>query len=313
MVKILNKTLRIILVGFFILTFIGQVLLWVYFDSMNSKFNQGMSIRGANVIFFIADGYSESDYLGVKEFLDQWHGTVVTAGVSENQTTTGGSTITDILFSDIDEISLYDAIVIPGGELAPALNADQDVGRLLNDANDQGLVIVGIGNGTLVQAEAGLISGKKFTTPSSFVTNLTAAGGVYIDGAALVTDGTIITALPPNYEEISYAIANALGYSYDLDVDISFEKETQGWNYSIDIEPSDKHIVSKIRINLSIVSSNEKVLIDTVDLFKTEDGIFSTSFGILANGYYTVDVEVESIYGNIEIRTGVTEFSVGSN
>lgn len=310
----MNKTLRIILVGFFIFTFIGQVVLFIFLSETNSDFNQGMSIRGAAVVFFIADGYSESDFLGVKEYLDQWRGTVIVAGLSENQTTTEGSIITDIFISDIDEITPYDAIVIPGGELTQALNADQHVGRLLNDANDQGLVIAGIGNGTLVQAKAGLVSGKKFTTYSSIVANLTAAGGIYIDGATVVTDDTIITASSPNYEEISYAIANALGYSYTLVVDISFEKEEQRWNYSLTVEPSDKHIVSRMSINLSTVdSSDEKTLFGSYELIEEKNGVYTTSLGILANGYYAVDIEGKSIYGNIEIRRDVMEFSVGSN
>lgn len=259
------------------------------------------------------DGYSESDFLGVKKYLDQWRGTVIIAGLSVNQTTTEGSIMTDLLISDIDKITHYDAIVIPGGELAPALNTDQHVGRLLDEADDQGLVIAGIGNGTLVQAKGGLISGKMFASQSSIVANLTAAGGIYIDEAAVVTDGTIITASPPNYEEISYAIANALGYSYTLAIDISFEKVDQGWNYTITVESSDKHIVSRMSINLSSLASSEKTLIETFNLTQESEGVFAKNLGILANGYYVVDIEAESIYGNIEVRTDVKEFSVGSN
>lgn len=314
MVSNMNKTKRIILVGFFIFMFIGQVILFFYFSEMMNSSDQGIDIRGANIVFFVADGYSESDFLGVKGYLDQWRGTVIIAGLSENQTTTESSIITDILISDIDEITLYDAIVIPGGELAPALNANQHVGRLLNDANDKGLVIAGIGNGTLVQAKTGLISGKKFTTHSSIVANLTAAGGVFIDGATVVTDDTIITASPPNYEEISYAIVNTLGYSYTLTVDISFEKEEQGWNYSISVKVSDKKIVDKMTVNLSISKNgNEKTFIEAIELNKGVQGTFNVNLGILANGYYAVDIETESIYGNIELRTDVTKFSVGSN
>ncbi|MFX0014454.1 MAG: DJ-1/PfpI family protein [Promethearchaeota archaeon] len=310
----MNKTLRIILIGFFICTFIGNIILWVYFDSMRSSYNQGMSIRGADVVFFVADGFSESDLLGVKEFLDQWHGKVTIAGLSEEQTTSEGSLVTGILISDIDEITLYDAIVIPGGESALALNVNQDVASLLHDADDQGLVVAGIGIGTLVQAKAGLITGKKFTCDSSIVTNLTAAGGFYVNGAAVVTDGTIITAFPPNYEEISYAIANALGYSYTLVVDISFEKEDDGWNYSLVLNPSDKHIVDSIDINLSKKeTTGEKTLINSYNLMKEKNGGFSINLGILANGYYIVDIKSVSIYGKIEVRTNVKEFSVGSN
>ena len=173
-------------------------------------------------------------------------------------------------------------------------------------------MIAGIGNGTLVQAKAGIISGKKFTTHSSIVANLTTAGGIYIDGATVVTDGTIITASPPNYEEISYAIANAMGYSYTLSVDISFEKEEHGWKYAITVESSDKHIVERIGMNLSTLASNEKTLVNSFELQK-KSNVFTANLGILSNGYYVVDIEAESIYGNLEVRTAVKEFSVGGN
>lgn len=314
LVKNMNKTIKIILVGFLLLTFVGQLILFIYLDEMNSTLNQGMSIRGASIVFFAADGYSESDLQGVKQYFDQWRGTVTIAGLSENLTAKESSITADILLLDIDEITPYDAIVLPGGELAPALIANQHVMQLLDDANNEGLVIAGIGNGTLVQANAGLINGKKFTTHSSIVDNLTAAGGFYVEGANVVVDGTIITVFPPNYEELAYAVANALGYSYNLDIDISFDKEEQGWNYSISVIPSDKHIVQRMSINLSnLGTNNEKSLISTNNLVAKEDGIYTTSFGILSNGFYVVDIKAESIYGNIEIRTGVTEFSVGSN
>ena len=97
-------------------------------------------------------------------------------------------------------------------------------------------------------------------------------------------------------------------------VDISFEKEEQGWNYSLTVEPFDKHIVSRMSINLSTVdSSDEKTLFGSYELIEEKNGVYTTSLGILANGYYAVDIEGKSIYGNIEIRRDVMEFSVGSN
>ncbi|MFX1507483.1 MAG: DJ-1/PfpI family protein, partial [Promethearchaeota archaeon] len=223
---------------------------------------------------------------------------------------TEGTITTDILISDIHEIALIDAIIIPGGEFASTLYSNQNIGRFLTDANDLGLVIAGIGNGTLVQAD--LINGKKFTSHSSIVANLTTAGGIYIDGVSVVTDGNIITATSPNYEEFSYAIANAMGYSYTLTVDISFEKEEQGWNYAIRVEASDNYIIKRMSINLSSLVSDEKTLIDSFEL-KGKSGVFTTDLGILANGYYVVDLEAESIYGNLEVHPAVKEFSVGSN
>ena len=153
--------------------------------------------------------------------------------------------LSDSTYSDIFDISQFDAIVIPRGEEISSLYTDQHIVSLLSIADENGLVIAGIGNGTLIQANAGLINNKKFTTHNAIIANLTSTGGIYVDNANVVTDDNIITAISPNYEEISYAIANAMGYSYSLDVDISFEKEHQGWNYSLTIESSDKYIISR--------------------------------------------------------------------
>ena len=127
----MNKKIRIILVGFFILTFVAQLLLWFYLDARNSALNQGMSIRGASIVFFVADGYSENDFRGVKQYFDQWRGTVTIAGLSENLTAKEASMTSDILLSDIDEIVNYDAIVLPGGDIASALIANDHAMQLL--------------------------------------------------------------------------------------------------------------------------------------------------------------------------------------
>ena len=65
-------------------------------------------------------------------------------------------------------------------------------------------------------------------------------------------------------------------------------------------------------INLSSLTLDEKTLVGSFEL-EEKSGTFTANLGILANGYYVVDIKSESIYGNIEIHNAVKEFSVGSN
>ena len=65
--------------------------------------------------------------------------------------------------------------------------------------------------------------------------------------------------------------------------------------------------------DLLYTDADDKILVDSFGLIEEKDGVYTASLGILANGYYIVDIRAESIYGKIEVRTGVSEFSVGSN
>jgi protease I len=310
-----NKKVRIFFVGFMIILFGVQLIGLVILSELNAS-KPGMSIRGADVVILVTDSYNEAHLNGVKQYLDSWRGVVTIVGTTENVTSDEGSTmIVDIIISDIDDITVYDAIFIPGGEIATTLTINQQAMQLLKTADTNGLVIAGLNQGTLVQAAAGLIDGKKFTTHPSIIDNLTTAGGIYVEGKNVVIDGNIITAAPLNFQELSYAIANVLGYSYDLFIDISSVNEEQGWNYSITIEVSDKIITSSMIVNLTRVApTDELILVTTIELISNDNsGIYKGNFGILENGYYYIDIEAESIYGNVENRINVYEFSVGSN
>lgn len=306
--------LRIVLVGFFVLMFIGQVFLFFVFEERIRQ-NQGMSIRGASIAIFVADGFSEEGFQSVKDKLEQWHGTVTVAGLSNDVTSNENHDFeSDLLISDIGDNDLYDAIFIPNGELAPALIADQRVLEILETAHDEGVVIAALGEGVLVQAAANLLADKKFSTLPSIVDNLTQVGGIYAKDENVVTDGNIITACPPNYQELSYAIANAMGFSYTLSIDISFEKEQQGWNYSVTVEPNDKIIVKRMNLTLSRINNGIETVVMTIALVELNgNDIYKGNLGILTNGFYNIDVIVENVYGWIEIRENVAEFSVGSN
>ncbi|MHA2073755.1 MAG: DJ-1/PfpI family protein [Candidatus Hodarchaeales archaeon] len=311
----MKKSIRIVLTGFIIVTFVAQVALFLILSDMNRSSEEGMSIRGADIVIFIADGVAEEDLTTVSTYLQNWKGRVSIAGANNESTSLNGSIfLADFLIEEIYNVSFFDAVFIPGGVHYQTLISHPMVIELLQTASTNGRVIAGLNEGTLVLAEAGLINGKKFTTTHSLVQNVTDSGGTYIEGTNVITDDNIITAHSSNYTELSYAIGNAMGYSFFIDVDIDFNNEDDGWNYSIIIRPKDQFIVDTIRINLSkIVNSNQKLLVGTYDLVKGDDGKYSYVLGILENGEYVIDAYFTSIYGNLEMRMAIIEFSVGGN
>ncbi len=87
----------------------------------------------------------------------------------------------------------YDALIIPGGLLAAdTLRADRQVVRLVSDFLSQGKPVGAMGHAVWVLIEAGAVSGRIVTSPESIRTDVTNAGGTWIDDPA-VHDRLIVT------------------------------------------------------------------------------------------------------------------------
>ena len=61
------------LTGFFIMTFVAQVVLFLILSDMNSDSEEGMSISGSDIVVFIADGVAEEDLTTVSTYLKNWN------------------------------------------------------------------------------------------------------------------------------------------------------------------------------------------------------------------------------------------------
>jgi putative intracellular protease/amidase len=312
----MNQKGKIVLIGIVAIQFVlvGAQILW-FSNLTSSRENLPINMRDSEICVILLDGFSESDMQGVKDYTYSWLGVMRTTGLSSNITSRNGNSISPrFLISEISNISVFDAIFIPGGDITSPLPLNSQLLQLIKQAKEHNLVIAGIGEGVLVQAAAGNLNGTKYTCDAKFINNLTDSGGIYIEDKNVVVNGNIITARSSNFEELSYAIANTMGFSYKLKVDISFEKVGSGWNYSIDLISTDSHIINTLTINLSSVDdSNGKTLIKTLELYKNDKNHYLANFGVLENNIYVVDVKTVSIYGTIEIRSNVAEISVGGN
>ncbi|MFW9856954.1 MAG: DJ-1/PfpI family protein [Candidatus Thorarchaeota archaeon] len=313
----MNKNMRrlilVVVVGIQLLFFGFSLFLMENFDTPQT--NTAISMHGADVIVFLSDGFSKRDFQNVAHFIGELWGTRITlAGLIQNVTADDGTLFRDLyVLQGATNITGFDGIYIPGGNISSAFITDVLVSTLLRKASRDNLVIAACGEGILVQASSGLLNGKKFTSSPQDVSSIVEAGGIYVESSTVIIDGNVISATDPNYEELSYAIANSLGYSYTLNAALKIHKESNGWNYTLIITLSDPRIVNHMNITLSRVESETVVQIGRFMLESTNDGDFRISFGILSNGDYIVDCKTISIFDRIESRERISEFSVDAN
>ncbi len=79
----------------------------------------------------------------------------------------------------------YDALIIPGGLLAAdTLRADRQVVQLVRDMLAQGKPVGAMGHAVWVLIEAGAVAGRIVTSIESIRTDVTNAGGTWVDDAA---------------------------------------------------------------------------------------------------------------------------------
>ncbi len=312
----MNRKGKMVLIGVVAIqvVLVGAQLLW-FGNLTKSRENLPINMRDSEICVILLDGYSESDLQGIKQYTYPWLGVMRTTGLSSNITSRNGNSISPrFLISEISNVSVFDAIFIPGGDIPSTLPLNPQLLQLVKQAKENDLVIAGIGEGVIVQAAAGNLNSTKYTCDPGYIDNLTDSGGIYVEEKDVVVDGNIITARSSNFEELSYAIANTMGFSFKLKIDISFEKLGPGWNYNISLISTDSYIIDSLTINFSSIDDlNVKTFIKSLELFRNDQNQFIGNLGLLQNNNYVVDVKTVSIYGTIEIRLNVAEISVGGN
>ena len=106
-----------------------------------------------------------------------------------------GITLTaDVLLNDIEDALAFMGVVIPGGDMtfANTLRGDERVLALLEVFNRQQRLCCGMGEGSLVLKEAGVLYGRKYAAPPHLkgeLPNCTADVAVRVDEHVLTCQG----------------------------------------------------------------------------------------------------------------------------
>ncbi|MEU1127172.1 type 1 glutamine amidotransferase domain-containing protein [Streptomyces sp. NPDC005899] len=154
-----------------------------------------VSVR--KVLAIVTNYGVEQDELKVPvEHLRGWGAVVDVAAVSSDDIETlvgdkdpGEKVKPDLTLSEADP-EAYDLLLIPGGTLnADTLRGQDSVLEIVRSFTGSGRPIASICHGPWALVEADVVKGKKLTSYSSLRTDVTNAGGHWVD-EPVVTDGT---------------------------------------------------------------------------------------------------------------------------
>ncbi len=106
----------------------------------------------------------------------------------------------------------YDALVLPGGVANPdALRLDRDAVGFVRHFVDSGKPVAAICHAPWTLVEAGVLDGRTLTSWPSLRTDITNAGGTWVD-QEVVVDGNLITSRnPDDLKAFSAALLDSLG------------------------------------------------------------------------------------------------------
>lgn len=97
----------------------------------------------------------------------------------------------DLAFADVDP-SAYAAVVLPGGRAPEYLRNDPQCQRIVRHFFQADKPVAQLCHGPLIAAAGGLLDGRRSSAYPALAPDIAAAGGQFVDGAAVV-DGTLVS------------------------------------------------------------------------------------------------------------------------
>ncbi|MGB4457393.1 MAG: DJ-1 family glyoxalase III [Defluviitoga tunisiensis] len=149
-------------------------------------------------LVFLADGFEEVEALTVVDYLRRAGIEVDTVSITNDNKVKGSHKITviaDKKIEELNDVSLYDAVIIPGGMPgSERLRDNHFVIDIVKKMNEAGKLVAAICAGPIVLAKAGVIKGKQVTSYPGFENEL--KDGIYVE-KPVVRDKNIITSRGP--------------------------------------------------------------------------------------------------------------------
>ena len=97
----------------------------------------------------------------------------------------------DVAFADVEPAD-YVAVVIPGGRAPEFIRNDPDAQRIVRHFMNTEAPVAALCHGPLLLAAAGTLDGRRSAAYPELAPDITAAGGEFVDSAAVI-DGQLIT------------------------------------------------------------------------------------------------------------------------
>ncbi len=163
-------------------------------------------LSGTSIAILATDGFEQSELMKPKAALERAGATVHVVSPESgeikgwDQNDWGKAVAVDRTIGDAD-VSAYDALVLPGGQINPdKLRIDGDALAFVRAFASAGKPVAAICHAPWLLAETGLAEGRRLTSYKSIRTDLKNAGATVVDQSVVVDeDGpfTLITSRNP--------------------------------------------------------------------------------------------------------------------
>jgi protease I len=156
--------------------------------------------------------YQDEEGSGPLEFLRAAGATVDVAGLEKGELKGlhGRASIdVDLTFGEVD-LSVYDAMVIPGGRAPANLRKHPEVVELVKQFYLSGKTVAAICHGPQLLAAAGLLEGRNITGYYKIKDEMIAAGVNWHDRPVVIEDNLITSRQPSDMKQFTRAIEEAL-------------------------------------------------------------------------------------------------------
>jgi len=105
------------------------------------------------------------------------------------------------------EVEDFDALVLPGGVMNPdRLRADEDAVSFVRGFFEEGKPVAAICHGPWLIVEAGAADNRRLTSYPSIKTDLTNAGGNWVDESVVVDQGLVTSRSPEDLDDFNYKL-----------------------------------------------------------------------------------------------------------
>ena len=160
------------------------------------------ALNGVRVAILATDGFEQSELLEPRRALDAEGATTKVVSLKSgqikgwNHKEWGQSVDVDHTLADV-EPSQFDALLLPGGVMNPDnLRMDESAVAFVKAFAQAKKPIAAICHGPWTLIEAGAVAGRTLTSWPSLKTDITNAGGKWVDQEASV-DGNLVTSRNP--------------------------------------------------------------------------------------------------------------------
>lgn len=164
-----------------------------------------MAVSDKSVAILLAPrGNEDSEFSKPKKALEDAGAKVTVVGMEAGEGETFENDLDPVAKYRVDKLASeveakdFDLLVIPGGTVgADKFRADEAVVGFTKAFADQGKTIAAICHAPWLLVEAGLVKGKTLTSFASVQTDISNAGGTWVD-KEVVEDGGLITSRDPD-------------------------------------------------------------------------------------------------------------------